>query len=458
MALVERDLRAREALLGEYRRVRAASVEMCRPLAPEAYRVQPVEEVSPPWWNLGHTSWFFVRNVLEPLGGRSAAEDADFDYVLNSYYASLGERIARCRRGSCTVPSTESVYRYRASVDQRVAELIETIADDLFDELERVVTLGLNHEQQHQELFYTEIKFILGQDPPRLRTAYRAAATDDTQPAPLAGPMRFVEFSGGLFEFGHVEHGWCWDNELPVHRRFLEPFALADRLVTNGEYLEFINDGGYKRQLLWLDNGWSSAQQEGWEAPLYWEPHDGEWLHWTLAGLLPLDLNEPVSHVSFYEADAFARWTAETFSEASGARLPSEFQWEQAARDAARAAPDVAFLDGGQLRPRGGLQRGMGFQPMSESHGLEAHATQCKLRQMFGALWQWTSSYYEPYPGYRPFPGALAEYNSKFMDNQRVLRGGSCVTPRDHFHLSYRNFWPAATRFQFTGLRLARDL
>jgi ergothioneine biosynthesis protein EgtB len=261
MTIVERDLRAREALLREFRRVRQASIEMCRPLTAEAYRVQPVEEVSPPWWNLGHTSWFFVRNALEPFGGHREPEDADFDYVLNSYYASLGSRIARCRRGSCTVPSTESIFRYRASVDARMEHLIESIADDRWDELERVVTLGLNHEQQHQELFYTEIKYILGQDPPRLRRAYREPAdcTVASATAMAPGPLRFIEFSGGLFEFGHVEADWCWDNELPVHRQFLEPFALADRLVTNGEYLEFMADGGYARQLLWLDNGWATA-------------------------------------------------------------------------------------------------------------------------------------------------------------------------------------------------------
>ncbi len=446
MSVVARDLQAREALMRDFRRVRQASVAMCRPLAAEAFRVQPVEEVSPPWWNLGHTSWFFVRNVLEPLGGRSESEDAEFDYVLNSYYASLGSRIARCRRGSCTVPSTESIFRYRASVDQRMAELIETIADDRWDDLDRVVTLGLNHEQQHQELFYTEIKYILGQDPPRLRRAYREAADDSLDATAAPRPVRFIEFTGGLFEFGHLEPGWCWDNELPVHRQFLEPFALADRLVTNGEYLEFMADGGYARQLLWLDNGWACAQRDAWQAPLYWEPHDGQWRQWTLAGLLPLDMNEPVSHVSFYEADAFARWKSQTFSEMSGVRLPSEFQWEHAARIAAADVPADAFLDGWQLRPRGGS---------SASDNGDASGD---LRQMFGALWQWTSSYYEPYPGYQPFPGALAEYNSKFMDNQRVLRGGSCVTPRDHFHLSYRNFWPAATQFQFTGIRLARDL
>ena len=265
-----------------------------------------------------------------------------------------GSPAAAAARAPCRAP-TPSIAIERRSISE-LRELIETIDDDRWDELERVVTLGLNHEQQHQELFYTEIKYILGQDPPRLRRAYRAATADDSSSAAAAeARCNSSSSAADCLSSGHVEPGWCWDNELPVHRQFLEPFALADRLVTNGEYLEFMADGGYARQLLWLDNGWTCAEREEWRAPLYWEPHDGEWRQWTLAGLLPLDRNEPVSHVSFYEADAFARWKSETFVEASGARLPSEFQWEQAARVAAAAAPADAFLDGGQLRPRTGF-------------------------------------------------------------------------------------------------------
>ena len=252
------------------------------------------------------------------------------------------------------------------------------------------------------------------------------------------GEPRFVAFDGGLFEFGHREEGWCWDNELPVHEFFLHPFFLQDRLVTNAEYQEFLADGGYRQQLLWLDNGWARVQQEGWQAPLYWERRDGEWSIWTLAGLRPLAADEPVCHVSFYEADAFARWASQTFASCRRARLPSEREWEHAARRLRTGPSGDAFLESGRLHP----------SPLGGSE---------PLAQMAGVLWQWTTSYYEPYPGYEPFPGALAEYNGKFMDNQRVLRGGSCVTPRDHFRVSYRNFWPAPTRFQFTGIRLARD-
>jgi ergothioneine biosynthesis protein EgtB len=437
----------RVGLLQHFRRVRRASIEMCCSLRPEDYRAQPIEDVSPPWWNLGHTSWFFARNALAAFGGEAAPEDSAYDYVLNSYYASLGARLPRSRRGSISRPTIEEIYRYRQSVDRRVEALIETVDEDRLADLEFVVTIGIQHEQQHQELFYTEIKCILAGNPPNLRQPYCASATSWAKPnEPLRpqtpGEPRFVAFDGGLFEFGHREEGWCWDNELPVHKFFLHPFFLQDRLVTTAEYQEFLADGGYRQQLLWLDNGWARVQEEGWQAPLYWEQHDGEWSIWTLTGLRPLAADEPVCHVSFYEADAFARWASQTFASCRGARLPSEREWEYAARKLrnvpSTAPSDDAFLESGRLHP----SPFMGSEPLS---------------QMAGVLWQWTTSYYEPYPGYEPFPGALAEYNGKFMDNQRVLRGGSCVTPRDHFRVSYRNFWPAPTRFQFTGIRLAHD-
>ncbi len=414
---------------------------MCRPLSVEAFRIQPSEEISPPWWNLGHTSWFFVRNVLQPFGGAQEPADDDFDYVLNSYYASLGERVARARRGSLSRPTTAQIYAYRASVDCRVEELMLALDEPRWADLAAAIMIGLNHEQQHQELFYTEIKSILAQNPPRLRCGYLASPPVPARQA-SAEALRLVEFADGLFEFGHTGAGWCWDNELPRHAYYLRSFALADRLVSNGEYLGFISDGGYRRQSLWLDNGWSVAQQHGWQSPMYWERVDGQWWAWTLGGMRQLELDEPVCHVSFYEADAFARWSGETFDAQRGARLPSEREWEHAAAqiadDPADAAPE-AFLDPCRLHPAAAL-------------GHE------RLRQMFGVVWQWTASHYEPYPGYLPFAGALAEYNSKFMDNQRILRGGSCATPRDHFRRTYRNFWPSPTRFQFSGIRLAQDL
>lgn len=432
----------REELLRRFQRVRQASLEMCRSLAPEVFRLQPAEEVSPPWWNLGHTSWFFVRNVLMRFGGVSDREDAEFDHVLNSYYATFGERLARSRRGSLSRPTTAEIYEYRASVDRRIEALLKSIDERQLDELEFRLAVGINHEQQHQELFYTEVKYILAQDAPGLRTPYLQSPRKEASPSDL-GRLKFIEFAGGLLEFGHADSTWCWDNELPRHKYYLASFALADRLATNRDYLEFMEDCGYRRQLLWLDNGWRAAQEHGWQAPLYWERLDGQWWNWTLAGPRPLALDEPVCHVSFYEADAFARWCSEDSASECTVRLPTEREWEHASRSVEQAIDqrmaEQSFLNRDRLHPSSAA----GHEP---------------LRQLFGVVWQWTASYHEPYPGYRTFAGELAEYNGKFMDNQRVLRGGSCVTPRDHFRVTYRNFWPAAARFQFSGIRLARDL
>ncbi|MFZ5829477.1 MAG: ergothioneine biosynthesis protein EgtB [Planctomycetota bacterium] len=428
---------SREALRERFHSVRQASESMCRPLRAEDYRIQPVPEVSPPWWNLGHTSWFFARNVLLPLGGEYTADDERLDYVLNSYYASLGSRLARNRRGLMTRPTTDEVYQYRRSVDARVLRLIESIADSRLAELAWLLTTGMQHEQQHQELFYTEIKYILAEAPPPLRAVYRERTESDVE-SPASHAATILGFDGGLYEFGNLEGGWCWDNELPVHKYYLTDFALSSRLVTCGEYAEFIADGGYDNQLLWLDNGWSWKCQQGWSAPLYWERSGESWSQWTLNGMSAVSAAEPVCHVSFYEAEAFARWKGETFSEHRSARLPSEREWEHAVRSLGQD-PHT----GNQLRA-------------DHLHPIPALADS-RIAQLFGDAWEWTASYYEPYPGYRPFAGALTEYNSKFMDNQRVLRGGSCVTPPGHMRRSYRNFWSGETRFQFTGLRLAYD-
>lgn len=419
----------REALLAKYRATRALSVELCRPLRPEVYRIQSMPDVSPPWWNLGHTSWFFAKNILEPFG-RYAEDDARLEYVLNSYYEALGPRIRRDHRGLVTRPANDEVFSYRASVDDRVEEVIRAASAEDLERLSFLVITGCHHEQQHQELLVTEVKHILGSNVPGLREAYLAtnghAAGD-----PI--PSHWIGFEGGLREVGNVEGGWCWDNELPVHKSWIENFALASRLVTNAEYLEFIADGGYRNPLLWLSNGWAKVQDQGWTAPLYWEKEgddwDGDWRIWTLGGERDLDAEEPVCHVGFYEADAYARW--------KGARLPTEREWEHAAR--LSGFPGAGnFLDSRAFHPR----------PASGPDGA--------LLQMGGDLWEWTSSHYEPYPGYKPFEGPLMEYNGKFMDNVRVLRGGSCATPADHIRASYRNFWAADTRFQLTGIRLAR--
>lgn len=395
-------------------------------------------DVSPPWWNLGHTSWFFARNVLHAFG-RYEARWQRFEFPLNSYYEGLGPRLARAERGLVTRPTTEEILAYRREVDEALLALLDDLSDGPeLARLSELVAIGRQHEQQHQELLMTEIQHIRWKCPVELRAPYRPRLKLAEPGALDVPPSRFVEVPGGRVEIGNLEGGWAWDNELPVHRAWLEDFALADRLVTNGEYLEFMQDGGYEQPLLWLSNGWAQAKAQGWWAPLYWREREGGWSHWTLAGERAVDPAEPVAHVSFYEAEAYARW--------AGARLPTEREWEHAARRAGFDPAKGVLLDGledSALGPT--VASGTGALPRGA------------FQQLAGPLWQWTSSHYEPYPGYRPFEGDLMEYNGKFMDNQRVLRGGSWATPRDHIRASYRNFWPADTRFQATGIRLARD-
>jgi len=415
----------RNDLLNRYRQTRSLSVQLCEPLHPEDYRIQSMPDVSPPWWNLGHTTWFFAKNLLEPFGLYSP-EDAKLEFVMNSYYESLGPRIRRDHRGLVTRPSNDEVYRFRESVDRRIEELLRTAPDSDLDRLRFLVVTGVQHEQQHQELLVTEVKHILGSNIPELREAYSTASEVARHGAPAAS---WIPFEEGIQEFGNREGGWCWDNEMPVHKAWLDGFTLMNRLVTNGEYLEFMADGGYRNPLLWLSNGWAKVKEQGWTAPFYWEEKEGGgWQLWTLSGVRDVDPDEPVCHVSFYEAEAYARW--------KGARLPTEREWEHAAR--VSGFPGGNFLDSGALHP------------------VPAGADGSGLLQMGGDLWEWTSNHYEPYPGYKPFEGPLVEYNGKFMDNVRVLRGGSCATPANHIRASYRNFWAADTRFQFSGIRLAK--
>jgi ergothioneine biosynthesis protein EgtB len=421
----------RNELLRRYRETRALSVKLCQPLHPEDYRIQSMPDVSPPWWNLGHTTWFFAKNILEPFG-RYSAGDARLEFVMNSYYESLGPRIRRDHRGLVTRPTNSEVYEFRDSVDGRVEALIQEASEGDLERLRFLVYTGVQHEQQHQELLVTELKHILGSNVPELREPYRAADAAERADGHGAPPARWVSFDGDLREIGNVEGGWCWDNEMPVHKAWIEGFSLMNRLVTNGEYLEFMADGGYRNPLLWLSNGWAKVKEQDWTAPLYWEEDQGRWRLWTLAGVRDVDPDEPVCHVGFYEADAYARW--------KGARLPTEREWEHAAR--VSGLPGSNYLDSGALHP---LPAGL-----AENDG-------GGLLQMGGDLWEWTSNHYEPYPGYKPFEGPLMEYNGKFMDNVRVLRGGSCATPANHIRASYRNFWPGDTRFQFTGIRLAKD-
>jgi ergothioneine biosynthesis protein EgtB len=432
-------------LAERYAQVRAFTLGLVRDLAPEDMVVQSMADVSPTKWHLAHTSWFWEVFLLEPhLPGYEALDPA-YHFLFNSYYVQAGERHCRAQRGWLSRPTVRQVMAYREHVDQGMARLLadrdRLEGDPAIGEL---VELGLNHEQQHQELMLTDLKHVFGVNP--LRPAYHEAPDAGLDPAraavatpgAMAPPPAFVAFEGGVHEIGHRGPGFHYDNEGPSHRRFLEPFALADRLVTNGEYLAFMDDGGYARPELWMSAGWAARELHGWTEPFYWERRDGAWWHFTLAGMQPVPLDAPVVHVNWFEADAFARW--------AGARLPREDEWEVAARAALEAGSplDGNLVDTGRLHP----------QAAPPASGAEGPGS---LRQLFGDVWEWTASDYAPFPGYRPAPGAVGEYNGKFMTGQYVLRGGSCATSRSHLRVSYRNFFPPDAAWQFTGLRLARD-
>jgi ergothioneine biosynthesis protein EgtB len=376
-----------------YRGVRAASVGLAAPLAAEDQAVQSMPEASPTKWHLAHTTWFFETMVLGPFDPSHRPVDERYAYLFNSYYEAVGPRPPRPSRGLITRPSLAEVHAYRRAVDGAMERLLE--AGPPAEALARA-ELGLHHEQQHQELILTDIQHALWSSP--LQPAY---GEPRFSPAATEAAARWVRRDGGLVELGHDGRGFAFDNEGPRHRVFLEAYAIADRPVTAGEFLRFVDDGGYRRPELWLSDGWAAAQAAGWQAPLYWERRDGGWREFTLAGWRPVEPHAPVAHVSHFEADAYARW--------AGARLPTEFEWEHAA----------ATLEQGEV-------------------------------------WEWTASAYLPYPRFRPLEGALGEYNGKFMSGQMVLRGGSCLTPPSHARPTYRNFFPPATRWQMSGFRLAR--
>ncbi len=410
----------REAdLTQRFRRTRAMSRRLAARLGAEDMTPQSMPDASPAKWHLAHTTWFFETFVLLPHGWTPF--DDRFQYLFNSYYEALGARHPRSARGLITRPGVEAVMAYRDHVDAAVPELLArgAVAPTLQDVLE----LGFAHEEQHQELMLTDLLHLFAQNP--LRPAYAPARAPAIR---AAAPLTFNEHGGGIVPLGHGGAGFAFDNEGPRHEVLLRPFALADRAVTNGEWLGFMADGGYRRPELWLSDGWATCAAEGWQAPLYWEEDaEGRWRAFGLSGLQPLRLEAPVAHVSFFEADAFARW--------SDARLPTEAEWETSARHAGEAG---AWLDDET------------FDPQPSRGG--------PLSQMFGDVWEWTASPYVGYPGFRAATGAVGEYNGKFMINQMILRGGSCVTPRGHVRPTYRNFFPPDKRWQFAGLRLARDL
>jgi ergothioneine biosynthesis protein EgtB len=395
--------------------------QLARPLSPEDCQVQSMPDASPVKWHLAHTTWFFETFVLSPNLPAYKPFHPSFSYLFNSYYNSVGDRVARSCRGLMTRPTLDEVYRYRSAVDRAMEDYLGSIAED--SPVAATIELGLNHEQQHQELILTDIKHALAQNP--LKPAYGDGITTSAIGRIL--PMVWTSFHGGLKCVGHDGTGFAFDNEGPRHRVFLEDFQLGGRLVTSGEFLEFIEDNGYGRPEFWLSDGWNVVKARQWESPLYWERIEGEWWVMTLGGFRPLLASEPVCHVSFYEADAFARW--------SGARLPTEFEWESAA---------------GSQEIRGNFLENGKFHPQPVPDGAE-------IADFFGDVWEWTQSPYTPYPGLRPAAGALGEYNAKFMCNQLVLRGGSCATPASHIRATYRNFFPPEARWQFTGIRLAKD-
>jgi ergothioneine biosynthesis protein EgtB len=411
----------REVLLAEYFAVRSDSERLCTPLAVEDYVVQTTTEASPPKWHLAHTSWFFETFLLKPFLPAYREMHPQYAYLFNSYYDTVGGQWPRPQRGILSRPTVEEVYHYRHHVDVGMEELILSADLERWAEIARRLTLGLNHEQQHQELLLTDVKQNFAVNP--LRPAYHKGRERPDAASPL---MDWRAFESGELDIGYAGEGFCFDNEQPRHRQWLEPFRLASRPVTAGEYMEFIEAGGYRQPDLWLSDAWARVRDEHWEAPLYWERQGGEWWQMTLAGMEPVDVSEPVCHVSYYEADAYARW--------AGKRLPTEAEWE--------AAATGCEVDGN-------LRESDYLQPVVAADGGRT------LQQMFGDVWEWTQSPYTPYPGYRRAGGAFGEYNGKFMCSQMVLRGGSCVTPRAHIRPTYRNFFYPWARWQFCGIRLA---
>ena len=409
-----------------YGKVRGLSESLCAPLAVEDMVIQSMPDVSPPKWHLAHTSWFFETFLLAPNLPAYRPFHPRFGYLFNSYYNQVGPFHARARRGLLARPSSDEVLAYRAHVDRHLIALLEALDAAGWARLTPLLELGLNHEQQHQELLLMDVKHNFHANP--LRPAYR-----EDLPQAAGGvtePLGFLPCAGGLVPIGHEGLGFAFDNETPRHGFFLQPYRLANRLVTCGEYRDFIAAGGYRTPELWLSDGWATVQTRGWTAPLYWEQGDDGWQMFTLGGLRALDPATPVSHLSFYEADAYARF--------AGRRLPTEFEWEAAARTLAASA-DGNFLDQNLLEP----------QPAAPGP---------VLAQLFGDVWEWTASAYLPYPRYRPAAGAVGEYNGKFMSGQMVLRGGCCLTPADHLRATYRNFFPPDARWACAGLRLADDL
>jgi ergothioneine biosynthesis protein EgtB len=410
-------------LLTLYQKVRSESEYLCEPLAIEDYGIQTMPDVSPPKWHLAHVTWFFETFLLTPFLPGYRAFHPKFHYLFNSYYETVGTFHPRPQRGLLSRPTVDDVFQYRDYVNEHMLQLLQQRDHRQWEDIHQRTLIGIHHEQQHQELLLTDIKHIFGYNP--LRPIYRdlkpALDADDT-------PLDWIQNDGGLVQIGHDGKGFSYDNEMPRHKVYVAPFSLASRPVTNGEYLEFIADGGYRKVELWLSDAWKTVTNQNWQAPLYWEYSEGCWHYMTLAGMQPVNEQAPVCHVSYFEADAYARW--------AGYRLPGESEWEIIATD---------------QPPQGNLRETGYLQPVPAQDDTP-------VKQMYGDVWEWTQSVYGPYPGYQPLAGSLGEYNGKFMCNQMVLRGGSCFTPTDHIRATYRNFFYPKDRWQMSGFRLAKDL
>jgi ergothioneine biosynthesis protein EgtB len=408
------------AITTHFNTVRARTESLCAPLQNEDYCIQAMPEVSPPKWHLAHTTWFFERFILVPFAPGYREFHPAFAHLFNSYYETAGTFFPRPQRGMLSRPTVDEVYRYRAHVDTAMHDLLMHPPKQHAADILLRAQLGAEHEIQHQELLLMDTRYNFSINP--LKPAYHEVADS---PSTLHA-MGWQEFSGGITEIGHDGNGFAYDNEGPRHQVLLRDYRLGTRLVSNEEYLEFIGDDGYRRADLWLSDGWRNINEHQWLAPLYWYREDGNWHHFDLSGAHRLRMHEPVSNLSYYEADAYARW--------AGKRLPTEAEWEHAASS---MPVEGNFLDNGSYLPQPAPHDG--------------------LTQLYGDLWEWTRSAYMPYPGFKPLPGTLGEYNGKFMCDQIVLRGGSCITPLDHVRASYRNFFHATDRWMFSGLRLAED-
>lgn len=415
----------RESILKYYRTVRQQTIAICEPLEIEDYVIQGIEDVSPPKWHLAHTTWFFETMILIPYIKQYKPFHPLFHTLFNSYYQALGQPYPRPDRGLLSRPTVETIYAYRKAIDERIEDLLLTCDEDVLVATNSSLVLGLHHEQQHQELLLMDVKYNYSLNPDF--PVYRPLSVEAREGSISA--MHFTVFEGGMVSIGAQPNTFSYDNENPLHQQFIYPYTMANRLVTNGEYLEFIEAGGYQNAAFWLSEGWHAVLNHRWQAPLYWYQNEHQWYQFTLHGLTKLDVNEPVVHISFYEADAYARWCKK--------RLPTEIEWEHGVMQQTCMPSAGNLLEVGALHP---LPNGT----LSHDQG-----------QFFGDVWEWTGSPYIAYPGYRTFDGALREYNGKFMSGQMVLRGGSCVTPLTHIRASYRNFFHPDKRWVFTGIRLA---